>query len=296
MDAFEGVSSLLDKSLMRQEEGPEGEPRFVMLETIHEYAREKLQESGEAEEIGRSHARVLPGPGRGGRARVDGCGSGGMVGATRSRARQPEGSALLVARRRRSGAGARLANALSYFWFVRGYWSEGRGWLEEALAGNAEDRAEAQAKALRVLANLAVEQGDYERAETAAEEALALFRELGDEKGVSDSLGELGWVSLLRGDYERAEAPLEQSLAAARESDDAWSTARALNALAVLVGYRDDFERAEALWEESLELGRKLGDSERVRAVLLNMGYARADRGDFELAGALFEEGLAMSR
>ena len=51
MEAFEGVSSLLDKSLLRQEEGPKGEPRFVMLETIHEFAREKLEQSGEAEEI-----------------------------------------------------------------------------------------------------------------------------------------------------------------------------------------------------------------------------------------------------
>ena len=57
MDAFDSVSSLVDKSLLRQEEGPEGEPRFMMLETIHEYAREKLRESGEAEEIGHAHAR-----------------------------------------------------------------------------------------------------------------------------------------------------------------------------------------------------------------------------------------------
>jgi predicted ATPase len=57
VDAFEGISSLLDKSLLRQEEGPNGEPRFVMLETIHEYAREKLGESEEAEEIKRAHAQ-----------------------------------------------------------------------------------------------------------------------------------------------------------------------------------------------------------------------------------------------
>jgi predicted ATPase len=62
VDAFEGVSSLLDKSLIRQEEGPEGEPRFVMLETIHEYAREKLQQSGEAEEIGRARTQSTSWP------------------------------------------------------------------------------------------------------------------------------------------------------------------------------------------------------------------------------------------
>src|SRR5918999_2099459 len=59
VDAFEGVSSLLDKSLLRQEEGPEGEPRFVMLETIHEFAREKLGQSAEAEEIKRTHAQYF---------------------------------------------------------------------------------------------------------------------------------------------------------------------------------------------------------------------------------------------
>ena len=76
VDALEGVSSLLDKSLLRQEEGPEDEPRFVMLETIHEYAREKLQESGEAEEVERAARRLLPGAGRGGRAGARGSGAG----------------------------------------------------------------------------------------------------------------------------------------------------------------------------------------------------------------------------
>jgi predicted ATPase len=296
IDAFESVSSLLDKSLLRQEEGPEGEPRFVMLETIHEYARERLEESGEAEEIGRAHAEYflalaeeaepeLTGPEQAGwlerlEAEHD------NLRAALSRSLEGEDLELRL----------RLASALSYFWYVRGYWSEGRGWLEEALAGNAETPSTARAKALTGLAKLAVEQGDYERAETSAEEALSLYRGLGDEKGVADSLNELGWVSMYRGDLERAEALLEESLAAARESDDAWSSARALNALSILVSDRGDFERAEALWEESLALGRKLGDRQRVRAVLLNMGYAKAVRGDFERAEALFEECLAISR
>ena len=192
--------------------------------------------------------------------------------------------------------GLRLASALSPFWYMRGHWGEGPGWLEEALAGNAEAAASVRTKALAGLAKLAVEQGDYDRAETAAGEALALYRNLGDERGVADSLFELGWVSLYRGDYERAEALTDESLAAARHSDDAWSITRALNSLAVLVANRDDYERAEALWEGALALGRKLRDSERVRAVLLNMGYALTVRGDYERAEALLEEELALSR
>jgi tetratricopeptide (TPR) repeat protein len=296
VDAFEGVSSLLEKSLVRQEEGPEGEPRFVMLETIHEYAREKLVESGEAEEIGRAHTGYFLDLAEEAEPELTGADQAWWLErlevehdnfrAAISRSLEGEGPEL----------GLRLANALSYFWFVRGYWSEGRGWLEEALAGNAAALPEARAKALRVLASLVVEQGDYARAETAAEEALELYRGLGDQKGVSDSLCELGWAAVYRGDYERAEALLEESLVAARQSDDAWSIARGLNVLSVLVSDRDDYERAEALWEESLALGRKLGDRLRVRAVLLNMGYVEVVRGDFGRAEALFEESLAISR
>jgi predicted ATPase/class 3 adenylate cyclase len=297
VDAFEGVSSLLDKSLVRQEEGPEDEPRFVMLETIHEYAREKLQQSGEGEEIGRAHTEYFLDLAEEAEPELTGADQAEWLErleaehdnlrAALSRSLEGEGLEEL---------GLRLANALSYFWFVRGYWSEGRGWLEEALAKNAAAQPEARAKALRVLAALVVEQGDFGQAETSAEEALALYRGLGDQKGVADSLCELGWASLYRADYERAEALLEESLVDARRSDDAWSIARTLNALAVLVSDREDYERAEALWEESLALGRKLGDRLRVRAVLLNMGYVEVVRGDFGRSEALFEESLAISR
>ena len=294
VDAFEGVSSLLDKSLLRQEEGPEEEPRFVMLETIHEYAREKLDESGEAEEIGRAHAEYFL-------ALAEEAELTGMEQARWMERLEGEHDNLRAAlswslEGEDPELGLRLAGALSHFWFVRGYWSEGRGWLEEALEGNIGALPEARAKALRVLASLAVEQGDFERGGTSAEEALTLYRGLGDQKGVADSLCELGWASLYQGDYEQAEALYEEGLAAARQSNDAWSIGFALNALSALISDRGDYERAEALWEESLALGRKVGDRQRVRAVLINMGHVTAARGDFERGGALLEEGLAMSR
>jgi predicted ATPase/Flp pilus assembly protein TadD len=296
LDALERVESLVEKSLLRQEEGVGGEPRFVMLETIHEYAREKLQESGEAEEIGRAHAEYFLALAEEVETESTGSKQAGWL----ERLEAEHDNLRAALSRSLEGEdpelGLRLASALSYFWNVRGYWSEGRGWLEEALAGNTETPSEARAKALRGLARLAVEQGDYERAETSAEEALSLYRGLGDQRGVSDSLGELGWASMYRGDFDGAEVLLEESLAAARESDDAWSIARALNALSIIAGNPDDFERVEALWQEALALGRKLGDRQRVMAVLLNMGYATMVRGDFERAEALLEESLAMSR
>ena len=296
VDTFEGVSSLLDKSLVRKEEGPEDEPRFIMLETIHEYAREKLQQSGEAEEIGRAHTEYFLALAEEAEPELTGADQAGWLERLEAEHDNLRAALSWSLEGEDPELGLRLANALSYFWFVRGYWSEGRGWLEEALAGNAGALPEARAKALRVLASLAVEQGDFGRGGTSAQEALTLYRGLGDQKGVADSLCELGWASLYQGDYEQAEALYEEGLAAARQSNDAWSIAFALNALSALISDRGDYERAEALWEESLALGRKLGDRQRVRAVLINMGYVTAARGDFERAGALLEEGLAMSR
>ena len=146
VDAFEGVSSLLDKSLLRQEEGPEEEPRFVMLETIHEYEREaRTERRGRGD---RPRARgILPGPG--GRGRVDGSGSGGMVGAAGRRVRQPEGRALLVARRRRPGAGAQ-AGKRALVLLVRARVLErgarmaggGTGWEYRGLARGAGEGAQ----------------------------------------------------------------------------------------------------------------------------------------------------------
>ena len=294
VDAFEGVSSLLDKSLIQQEEGPEEEPRFVMLETIHEYAREKLEQSGEAEEIGRAHMDYFL-------ALAEEAELGGTKQALWMERLEAEHDNLRAALSRSLEGedpelGLRLASALLHFWFLRGYWSEGRAWLEEALAGNTEAPAPARAKALAGLAGLALEQTDYGLGETYAQESLALYRGLGDDKGISDSLAQLGKSSWLRGDFERAEAFMEESVEAARRSDDVRLIVVRLTYLSGYSGNLGDVERAEALLEESLPLARKLGDRRAVSSVLLNMGTFAAVRGDFERADSLLEESLAISR
>ena len=134
VDAFEGVSSLLDKSLLRQEEGPDGEPRFVMLETVHEFAREKLGQSAEAEEIKRVHAEYfltlaeeaypeLRGPDQ-------------LEWLERLEAEHDNMRAALswALERKEVEVALRLGGALWWFWWMRGHNSEGRRWLEEALA------------------------------------------------------------------------------------------------------------------------------------------------------------------
>jgi predicted ATPase len=164
MGAFDGVSSLLDKSLLRQEEGPGGEPRFVMLETIHEFAREKLGESAEAEEIKRTHAQYfltlaeeadpeLKGPDQ-------------LEWLERLEAEHDNVRAALswASERKDVEVALRLGGALWWFWLVRGYHSEGRGWLEEALAMEGRGSPEVRAMALVGVGALALDQGDLDRA------------------------------------------------------------------------------------------------------------------------------------
>jgi tetratricopeptide (TPR) repeat protein len=296
VDVLDGVESLVDKSLLRQEEAVGGEPRFVMLETIHEYAHEKLRESGEAEEIKRLHAGFFFAIAEQAEPELKGT-------------RQQEWMARLEAEHDNLRAalrwslgggdaefGLRLAGTLSYFWYARGHFREARGWLEEALAKTAETLTDARARALRELGTLAVGQGDYELAEASCREALTLYRELKDKQGIALSCVDLGWAATYKGDYERATALFEEGLVAARESKDAWILSHALNALSVMASHRGNFERAEALREEGLAVTRKLGDGRRVTAIRHNMALAELAQGNFERAQALWEENLVLDK
>src|SRR5215204_5303846 len=183
LEALEGVESLLEKSLLRQEEGVEGEPRFVMLETVHEYAREKLQESGEEQEIKRAHAHYfltlaeeadpeLKGPDQ-------------LEWFERLEAEHDNIRAALswALERNEAELALRLGGALWWFWLVRGYHSEGRRWLEEALATDERRSPEVRAMALAGAGALALEQGDLDRAQEACEAGLEVLAHEAREPG-----------------------------------------------------------------------------------------------------------------
>jgi non-specific serine/threonine protein kinase len=296
LDILEGVESLVEKSLLGQEEGLRSEPRFVMLETVHEYAREKLERSGEAEQIKRLHGEYFLTLAEEAEPRLRGAAQ--LEWRERLEAEHDNMRAALSwsIGGRDATLGLRLAGMLSRFWYVGGHLSEGRRWLEEALVKGSEAPPSARAKSLWGLGDLASLQGDQERGRTSLGEALALYRELEDKKGIAESLCDLGWIEMVRGGHERAKELLEEGLAVARESGDEWTISYALNMRAVSALDQEDLEEANALWEEALALYRKLGDTGRVRSVLLNMAYGEFVRGNHERAEALAGEVLALSR
>src|SRR5918994_5071563 len=296
VDALEGVSSLLDKSLLRQEEGPEGEPRFVMLETIHEYARERLQESGEAEEVGRAHTRYFLSLAE--EAAPELTGSEQVEWMERLEA---EHDNLRAALSRSLEAGdtesaLRIGGALWRFWNVRGHFSEGRRWLAAGLSGGEATPVGVRARALLGLGYLALRQGDYARAVEDLQASLALYREAGDRRGEAYALCFLGWIALDRSDLERAEGLLEESLALSRAAGTARDVSVALNALAMLKVYRGDYTRATAMQEESLSLAREAGDVQIIAILAYNIGFAAAITGEYERAEAFLQEAQELFR
>jgi tetratricopeptide (TPR) repeat protein len=192
----------------------------------------------------------------------------------------------------------RLAAALWRFWDMRGHFSEGRRWLEQALAGSAANHPAtvARADALNGSGVLAYLQGDYARAVTRYQESLAIRRQRGDKAGVAASLNNLGLVAEDQGDHAGAVALYEESLAVRRELGDQLNIAASLNNLGVVAEDQGDYARATKLHEEALAIMRKLGNQRGVAVSLSNLGRVAHEQGDDARSVVLLEECLEILR
>ena len=186
----------------------------------------------------------------------------------------------------------RLGAALFTFWYVRGRLAEGERWLAEALALGADAPPLARARALRAVGALRHQRGDFHQTE-ATEQALALFRELGDRRGEAAALRVLGMSARRRGDLDTADTHLEASLAICRAEGDRHGAAMALVNLGIRAQERRQYGRAVAHLEEALALFRAIGETRRVARTLMRLGIVAQARGDYERAVALCGEGLA---
>ena len=261
---LDAVSALVDQSLLRRDDAAGEEPRFRMLETIREYARERLDGLPGAAGLRRRHAEHflalaeqaephLTGPEAPGwleRLEVE---HDNLRAALAWTAEAPERHELEL----------RLATALQYFWRLRGHLSEGRRWLEAALARGGEAPVGVRGRALHAAAVFVDRQGDRAQARRLYEEALALFRSAGDDRLVARTLAELGGISILEEDYERAVALYDETIPLFRESGDLRALTVTLSNLASVAGLQGDYERARELGLEALALARERGDGTR---------------------------------
>ncbi len=191
----------------------------------------------------------------------------------------------------------RLGGALRGFWRARGHCSEGQIFLERALARSGGTAASVRAKALGAAADVVDDQGDFERAGVLAEESLALFRELGDTRGIVFSLHRLGRAAWNSGNPGTARPLLEEALALQRGVDSKWHIAESLFYLALLAGSQGEYSRGCALVEEGLALFRTIGDKRGVAwSLLLLAGILFSFQGDQAIVRPLLEEGLELCR
>jgi predicted ATPase/DNA-binding CsgD family transcriptional regulator len=294
---FDGVSSLIDKSFLRQSE-PEGqEPRLLMLETIREYGWERLNGSGEMEETGHAHAAYY-------------LHLAEQIDPHLRSAQQAVWLARLGAEHDNLRAALRwsidygekemalrLGGALWYFWELRGPWSEGRTFLKQALAASEGVAVAVRAKALGGAGVLMGTQGDFEQAMALGQQSLALFRELGEAPGTALSLYGLGTMAWMRGNLELARSLLEEALALFREQADKRGIANSLLTWAWLLFWSEGaFEQARVMLEGSVALFREVGDKELEPLGELLLGFVAFLQGEYNRARSQLEESLALFR
>jgi len=193
--------------------------------------------------------------------------------------------------------GLRLAGAMWSFWDYRGYWNEGRGWLESALAhADTEGMGYAHAQVLHALGNVLAYQGDYATGEARMTQSLRLYQELGDLPASADALNRLGWLAREQGDATTARLRLEESLALFRELGDQSGIASALVAMGEVAVMQEDVAWATALLEEALAMFQELEDLQGMGWVFNHLGHVAQLRGEYERARRLHEDSLRLFR
>jgi predicted ATPase len=293
----DAVEALLDQSLLRQIDGPNGEPRLVMLETIREYARERLLASGQANQIWQRHAAY--------HLALAESAERELSGEHQERWLQRLGAeydnfwaALKWYAVSDIGAGLRLATALRQFWHTRGYLGQGRAWLDELLARATQTpiALAVHMRALYAAGFLAYHQGDGASAAALSEQSLALARALDDTRGVAHGLCNLGGVAFIQNEYDRAAALFEEALALYRQLDARAEIALVLKSLGLVAKDRGEYLRATSFLEESLALRRELGDARGVAQSLFNLGVLAYWQGDYARAADLNAQSIAIYR
>jgi predicted ATPase/class 3 adenylate cyclase len=265
-DPLDLAAGLLDVSLVTVTDGADGEPRVGMLETIREYALERLERAGDLDDTRHRHAEHYAGVAERADEQLRNSGPTHLAALDRLEAEHDNLRAALAwslqtpaagqapADRERAAIGLRLAQALAYFWYRHGYAAEGRRWLQGAIDLAAEDGGAPLAQVAHWLGVLLQMQSEPQAAVPLLERSLAIWRDLGDRD----------------------------------------QQARELNSLGITYHHLDDPDTARSLLEESAAISREVGSDFRLAAALTNLGQLEADAGNFDRATQVLQEALAI--
>jgi predicted ATPase/DNA-binding SARP family transcriptional activator len=286
------LQSLIDKSLLRRREGEFG-PRFWMLETIREFAAEQLAAVGESDDLQHRYLAHYA-------ALAEACFDETLLGNDALDRLEDEREnlrlALDIALSTDPELALELARRLMPFWMRRGEFREGRERLAAALTQAPDAPGLAHAWALRDAALLASQQSDLAVADSLGYEALALFRELGDQRGIGWTLNVLGWNAMNRGDFGEARRMFEEAADALSGPGDEQLQRRALMSLATVESAEEDHARALELIRDVVASARREGSTFELALALGNLGVVEANAGETDEARRAYEESIALSR
>src|ERR1700688_403451 len=292
VDVLDGMSSMVDKSLMQQTEQPGVEPRFLMLSAIREYALERLVESGEEFATRRAHSAYYI-------VLAEECGE--------DLSTHPEWLERLdlehqnfrdalefLIRTSDADWGMRLGAALFHFWERRDNFADGRAFLDRLLHLPAAVQPKLRARLLFCTGVLS--QGDFDSAQKLHKECLKTCLDMHDHRGVAVALNALGVTSRDCGDLDTACSLFEQCVSTWRELGSAIDTARALSNLANVVRLQRNYARAHALYDECLAIFHEVGDSTGIAWTLNYLGDLVQESVDFIAARSYYEQSLSAFR
>jgi predicted ATPase/class 3 adenylate cyclase/Tfp pilus assembly protein PilF len=290
------LASLVDKSLVIAEERGET-MRYRMLETIRQYARERLLEHGDGSRWRDRHLAYFRAVGAEAEPRLTGPDQRAWL--ERLENELDNVRAALAWAADAGGdtcSGSYLAASLWRFWQVRAYFSEGRTWLSALLAADDGTDPHARANALNAAGALAMLQGDHAAARQDLEECVALSRRIGNRHAEARSFNNLGNIAYAKSDYAGARELFQQSLAIRRAIDDCQGVADGLNNLGGIAYQTGDYPAALAYYHECLALRRRQGDRWATALLLTNLGAVADAQSDFATSRSLYEEALAIQR
>jgi len=296
VDLFEGLSSLVDKNLIQCMDRAQTEPRFAMLETIREYAFERLVDSHEQPATRRAHAAYCLVLAEEGNPELSPADRAGWLAHCDAEIDNFRFALDWLFETQDLDWGLRLCVALFRFWDMREHLTEGRTRLETILRMAGAEHSRERARVSHFLGALASAQGDYPAAENLLQQSLSLYEELADQSGIATSLNALAVSARDRGDYSAAQNNFERSLACWRLRSDRSAIARCLHNLANVAKIRGDYACARRALSEATEIFAELGDRNGAAWSINQQGDIARAQGNLVTARELYERALLAFR
>jgi non-specific serine/threonine protein kinase len=286
------LSRLVDKSLVIVEDEVAADRRYRLLETVRQYSRNRLLESGEVEAVRDRHVAFYLQLAR--RAQPELHRSEQVMWLNRLQMEHDNlRTALRWCHARSSGGAAlELAGALWWFWLMRGYLDEGREWLARVLSGAPSEWPAGRARVLLGASAIALFQGDAVSSQAFLDESLALAKETHEKWTATMSVFLLGNIAAESGDYARAAALAEECRAMTRETGDLWLKAHVPDLLGWIARCKGDYPLARSFFEDALDLFRQTGDKWAMAIHLANLAEVSLHLGDSKESGARGREAL----